>query len=549
MTKSPFESWQTADNSAETSAPVAPSSDGVDAPSTDSTVDHPATAAALALAPTSPAPPAPPKFPRPRWQQRLRQGIGILALGGLGYGLWAWLIRPPLRPYVLDISPSASQYAVTAQQTPLLNWQISHPNQVEAIIVRTLTEAGALVGEPQSYDLSGALPVELLAYCSQTRHRLTCQNVPTQVREPGQYRFEITLRPRASLNLPPVQTASSLVTITQRPLPTALELVPQQVIYSEAGTAASPNTPTLAPPVTGKGVELSWIVTHPAVLQDLLLVVRQPGGTTMGGRRFSLRNPENPTQITLPEELKPFCQIGQHLVCQGVPTGMTQVGQYQFELTPIPIGLEDTEEPITKVSEVVEIQPRPVGITAFRINGREAQPKYLVPVEPGQPIPGFQLDWQVEGGATTLVELLPSPGSVGKAGSLRLPLPPSGTTTITLRVSDGQNPPILRAVTFETFNPSPNPPIIINPEGQRASRPDPATGNTSQGQTAPPRSQPQTTLPRSQSQTTPPAAHTPAETPPNRPNVSLPSSPDQSQPPMLPDDLRNRDLEDLNLRF
>jgi len=539
MTQSPFESWQTSDNSAEGSAPATPSPDGMESLSAHSTVDHPATAAALALAP--PRPPAPPEFPRPRWQRRLRQGIGILALGGLGYGLWAWLIRPPLRPYVLDISTTASQYAVTEQQTPLLNWQISHPNQLEAITVRTLTEAGALVGDPLVYDLSGAsLPVELLAYCSQTHRQLTCQNVPTQVREPGQYRFEITLRPRGVLNLPPVQATSSLVSITERPLPTALELVPQQVIYSEAGTAASPNAPTLPPPVTGRGVELSWIVTHPAVLQDLLLVVRQPGGTTLGGRRFSLRDPENPTQITLPEELKPFCQIGQHLVCQGVPTGMTQVGQYQFELTPIPIGLEDTEEPATKVSEVVEIQPRPVGITAFRINGREAQPKYLVPVEPGQPIPGFQLDWQVEGGATTQVELLPSPGSVGKAGSLRLPLPPSGTTTITLRVSDGQNPPILRAVTFETFNPNPNPPIIITPEGQRTSRPNPATSTTSQGQTAPP---------SSQRQTAPPAARPPAEIPPNRPNVSLPSSPDQSQSPMLPDDLRNRAPEDLDLRF
>ena len=529
MAKSQLESWQTADNG-DLPSPTASSPQGSETSGTTPAMGNPATSAALALAPQPSWPQAATSFPRPVWQRRLRLGAGILALGGLGYGLWAWLLRPPLRPYVLDLSPSASQYAVTEQQTPLLNWQISHPRQVEAMVVRTLTPEGSLIGEPQSYDLSGSLPVELLAYCSQTHHRLTCQNVPTQVREPGQYRFEITLLPRVALNLPPVQATSSLVSITHRPLPQTLELVPQQVIYSEAGTVASPNAPTLAPPVTGRGVELSWIVTHPAVLQDLLLVVRKPGGTTLGGRRFSLRDPENPTQITLPEELQPFCQIGQHLVCQGVPTGMTQVGQYQFELTPIPVGLEDTEEPPTKVSEVVEIQPRPIGIAAFRINGQEADPKYLVPVEPGRPIPGFQLDWQVEGGATTQVELLPSPGSVGKAGSLRLPLPPAGTTTITLRVSDGQNPPILRAVTFETFNPNPNPPIIVNPEGQRPSPPANATPPSAQGQT------------------TPPVARPPAA-PPNPPNVSLPEAIPQSQPPILPEDLRNRPPEDLNLQF
>ncbi|MFH7243923.1 MAG: hypothetical protein ACHWZW_13855 [Spirulina sp.] len=526
MTRPQIEPWQTADGvNGETSSDTAPGS--------AMSADAPATAAALALAPQAASSPGgSPIRPRP-WRQRLRWGAGLLALGGVGYGLWA-LLRPPLRPYVLDVSPSASQYAVTEQETPLLNWQISHPRQVESLIVRTLSAEGSLVGEPQSYDLSGPLPVELLAYCSQTRQRLTCQNVPTQVRQPGQYRFEITLLPKASLNLPPVQATSSLVTLTQRPMPIALELVPQQVIYSEAGTPVSANTPTLAPPVTGNGVTLSWIVTHPEVLQDLLLVVRDPGGTTLGGRRFSLRNPENPTQITLPEELQPFCQLGQHLVCQGVPTGMVEVGQYQFELTPIPMGLGETEAPITKVSEVVEIQPRPIAITAFRINGREAAPKYPVPVEPGQPIPGFQLDWQVEGGSTAQVELLPSPGTVGKSGSLRLPLAHTGTTTLTLRVSDGQNPPIVRAVTFETFNPNPNPPpVIINPEGQRTN--------------APP-----SNAPRSN----PPAENAPASRPPSpaqpprsaQPNLSLPESV-QSQPPTLPEDLRNRDPEDLNLQF
>lgn len=528
MTRPQLESWQTEEGvDGENPADSAPGS----ALSADTRPNPPATAAALAVAPSAAASPGIAPSRRGVWRQRLRWGAGLLALGGVGYGLWAWLLRPPLRPYVLDVSPSSSQYAVTEQETPLLNWQISHPRQVETLVVRTLTAEGTLVGEPQEYALSGPLPVELLAYCSQTRQRLTCENVPTQVRQPGQYRFELTLLPKASLNLPPVQATSSLVTLTQRPMPMTLELVPQQVIYSEAGTAVSANTPTIAPPVTGNGVELSWIVTHPEVLQDLLLVVRQPEGTTLGGRRFSLRNPENPTQITLPEELKPFCQLGQHLVCQGVPTGMTEVGQYQFELTPIPVGLGDTETPLTKVSEVVEIQPRPLAITAFRINGREAEPKYLVPVEPGRPIPGFQLDWQVEGGSTAQVELLPSPGTVGKSGSVRLPLPPTGTTTLTLRVSDGQNPPIVRAVTFETFNPNPNPPpVILNPEGQR------------------------TNAPRSNL----PAANAPANRPPSsssqpsrspQPNLSLPESSSPAPPSTLPEDLRNRNPEDLNLQF
>jgi hypothetical protein len=159
-----------------------------------------------------------------------------------------------------------------------------------------------------------------------------------------------------------------------------------------------------------------------------------------------------------------------------VPSGMIEVGQYQFELTAVPINLGDAELPNPKQSEVVAIEPRPVRIASFTINGNDAQPKYLVPVEPGQQIPGFEVAWRVEGGSTARVELLPSPGSVGPQGTLSMPLSPSGTTTVTLRVTDGQNPPLVRAVTFETFNPRPNQPVIIN-QGSEA----PASG----GQTAP----------------------------------------------------------------
>ncbi|MGB3137609.1 MAG: hypothetical protein WBB18_12460, partial [Nodosilinea sp.] len=150
---------------------------------------------------------------------------------------------------------------------------------------------------------------------------------------------------------------------------------------------------------------------------------------------------------------------------RGVPTGMIDVGQYQFELTPVPVNLGDRELPAAKQSEVVSIEPRPVRIASFTINGRDAQPKYLVPVEPGQQIPGFQVAWRVEGGSTANVELLPAPGSVGLQGALSMPLTPAGTTTVTLRVTDGQNPPLVRAVTFETFNPRPNQPVIINQGG------------------------------------------------------------------------------------
>jgi hypothetical protein len=53
---------------------------------------------------------------------------------------------------------------------------------------------------------------------------------------------------------------------------------------------------------------------------------------------------------------------------------------------------------------------------------------------------------------------------------------------VTRRVTDGKNPPLVRAVTFETFNPRPNQPVIINQVGGGAPSGAP---NRSEGAPAP----------------------------------------------------------------
>ena len=102
------------------------------------------------------------------------------------------------------------------------------------------------------------------------------------------------------------------------------------------------------------------------------------------------------------------------------------------------MGLEEAGVlPDAKVSEVVEIQPRPVRITSFTVNGRNAEPKYLIPVDQGQSLPGFRIGWQVEGGSTARVELLPAPGFGRVAGHVA-PTPGSHRHHHRhLRVSDG----------------------------------------------------------------------------------------------------------------
>jgi len=482
----------------------------------------PATAAAITVVP--PAPTAVPRRPR-RWPWV----VAAVGLVGTVAGVGAWLLlRQPPSPFIVNVTPTTSRLSVAQQDPAAIDWQIAHPNQVETLVLRTYTDEGLLVGEPLSYDFAEGIPVALLPYCDILGTRLTCTGVPTAIRQPGQYRSELTLLAQERLDLPPETATSSLIRIDSLPLPTVVELAPTQVIYSEAGTQVT--GPRVPPAVTEAGVRLSWIINNPQTLQDVLLVAKQEDGTVLGGRRYSLRSPDSP-ELALPEALQPFCQIQPgRLVCQGVPTGMVGVGKYRFELTAVPVALEDGAEPATKTTEVVQIQPRPTAIVAFTVNGRPADPRYLIPVDQGDQLPGAMLRWSVQGGSTTRVELLPAPGSVGLEGTLPVPLSPSGTTTITLRVSDGTNPPLVRAVTFETFDPTPNPPPVVIQEPARPEQPVPP-----QPQPVPPAPLPADRL-QQRIQDAQPDASRPGDTLPNPsfpPSDPLPPEPDTSNPEAL----------------
>ena len=406
-------------------------------------------------------------MPRPWWQLLLAL-IALLGLiGALIWLIWWLFFKPPLKPEIIEFFPEESQYAAASQDVAEIGWQIENPDRIQTLKITGYDAEGKAISGPLTYDLSGkTLPAALAAACVEAQQVLTCRNVPTDARQPAEYTFELTVIPKGRFRAQPQSKTSSPVVITPVPLPTVAELVPDQVIYSEAGTVPTPDNPV--PPVSNKGVTLSWIVDNPAKLQDLLLVVHKEDGSVLGGRRYLLRNPDDPSQLQLPEELAPYCQLQGALICQGVPTGIGEVGKFTFELTPQAIGNPEPA-PEAKQTEIVEIQPRPVRIVSFQVNGQEAQPKYLIPVDQGQPIPGFVLSWKIEGGSTAKAELLPSPGSVGPEGSIPFPLSPEpGETTITLQVSDGFHDPILRSVTVTTFDPTPTDPAQAAAEAAAA---------------------------------------------------------------------------------
>lgn len=394
-------------------------------------------------------------LPRPWWQLLLAALATLGLVGALAFLIWWFFLRPPMPPQVTEFAVEDSQYAEANGDMARVRWQIEQPQQIKTLKLTGYSPDGEMLSGPLVYEfVNGQLPTALEPFCSQEKTLLTCNQIRTDAFLPGKYVFELTLLPQGRRPTP-VSLKSSPVEITAKPAPTVTALVPRSLFYREA----APGKPTPAEqsiPIADKnGVRLDWAVTMPQDLAALHLVGRDSEGRMVGDRWYEFAAPGQ-----LPEALRPFCSLGPVLICRNVPTGLTAVGEYRFELQALSVtdaqrARKPDPDAKPKPTEIVRIQPQTPQIVSFQINGREAPAKVLIPVRPGQLLPLVQLSWRVQGGSTTRVELTPSPGNVPLSGRVNFPLSPTASTTIALQVMSPDGKPLTRSVTVEVFNPTP----------------------------------------------------------------------------------------------
>ncbi len=135
-------------------------------------------------------------------------------------------------------------------------------------------------------------------------------------------------------------------------------------------------------------------------------------------------------------------------------TGTKKPGDYIFELRAIKKA-KGEDEIITKKTETIKILPKPVKIVNFKINGKSAPAKYLIPIKKDKSIPSVTLSWKVDASLGTKVELLPAPGTVSLKGSMPLTLDPKpGSLTLMLQATSTTGEQVVRSVILETYEPN-----------------------------------------------------------------------------------------------
>ncbi|WP_414579171.1 hypothetical protein [Anabaena sp. CCY 9402-a] len=441
---------------------------------------------------------------RPWWQFLLVLLTVLGSIVAIAFLLW-WLLKPPAPPKILRFQSSDATYQEANNGSIRLNWQIRNPKTLQTLTLNGIFVDGTAAVQPVVYNFNGQIPEELKQFC-QIQTTLTCANIPTDARKPGDYIFEL----QAFNQKNPEEAADTIKTNTIKiiPIPPAkiLEFASVKPIYQETPINLKTNNK-----ISPDTIRLNWKISDLDKIKQLQIIGRSPEGVVNSQPQIYNFNEE------IPNELQPFCRQQQNqLTCRSVPANNRTAGDYIFELQVFT--KTDTDKPsVLQKTDVIKLQPLPSQIVEFKINGSDPLPKYQILIDPqNQSKQAINLSWKVEGSSNMKVELLPAPGDIPRSGTILYPVnnQPSSETII-LQATSPTGEKVSRSVTIETFSP---PPQTLNPI-------QPQLPQLPTTQPTPPVIPP------------PPTAQNPSTTPGGTPSSTsptpLPTSPTPSQPGTL----------------
>ena len=465
--------------------------------------------------------------PRPWWLLFLLILAGVLTLAAIALLIWWIFFKPPDPPKILEFTSEDTFYQEADNDFVRLNWQIRNPNQIKKLSITGQSPDGSASVQPLVYDLSRGLPNELKEFCS-WRAVLTCRNVRTDARKAGDYVFDLKVFSKNSKDVPADVLKTNTIKIQPVGVPKIIEFDSAQPLYEEGKI----NSTLIKNTATGKtlllksdSILLNWKVNNPNQIKTLNLIGRtQEGAVSSPLKSFDFSQ-------GIPQQLEGYCTLEDTLTCKNVPTAVRQAGEYTFEMAIVPKKGQGEPADVKKTNSI-KVKSQPPQIVEFKLNGKEAMPKYVIPLSKKSIF--LPLSWKVAGGSDIKVELLPAPGTVPSAGLTYYPISQKpGSETITLQVKNASGEQISRSVTIETFDPTFGVQPSVAPSASPASK-SPSAPAAAKLPTLVPANPFQPASPTDQSS---PSANAPAS-PSSSPSPSSPSgaasSPAPSSSPSAP---------------
>mgnify|MGYP000521454675 CR=1 FL=1 len=148
-------------------------------------------------------------------------------------------------------SASGPVATASAQGPVNLSWEIVNPGQLTEVQVMTVDANNAEAALVQRYSFQGGkIPTNLAKYCT-FNQSLTCQNVPTAARQPGQYFFKLDVSYQQTQQSSTVSKTIGPMTIQAEPLKIASFQINGQKAPAKYVLPVGQNTLDLAWKVVG----------------------------------------------------------------------------------------------------------------------------------------------------------------------------------------------------------------------------------------------------------------------------------------------------------
>ena len=371
-------------------------------------------------------------------------------------------IQPVPIPKIIDkILPNKLTYEY--KEPIFLSWKLSNPSQIQE--VRIIEQGSDAAVTKNTIPLSQCKPQQLTP--GNNPATITCENIRITPAKAGSYTYKVEVISKENPSQPSDFKETDTIVVKPLPVPKIGQISSTKPFYEAA---------------KNEEIMLSWEISDAKQIKELRLISLAPDGSVNSQlKRYPIIN------NTLPAQLNKFCTLTNNLICQNVPTGAKQAGDYNFKLTVIPKQGE-AEPEIAKNTPNIKIKPippkpaTPVKIVYFKINGQDAseKPKHVYEINKDRKPVDIILSWKVEPGEDIKVELLPF-GDVQKpqgSKTYTLSKPPS-SVTITLRVTNKAGEQTTQSVTLETVEPS----RVIQPQSPSPGRTVP--GEIAPGETAP----------------------------------------------------------------
>lgn len=375
--------------------------------------------------------------PYPRSHGLKLLGLLLLALGTSSALLWQFLWRQPTGPAIAALRSSQAIVPQTGQKDIQLSWTVKNSEQLSKVVIFREHQGQSEVAKTFRFDQG--IPQELQRsslnqnsnFCEYDQPEtgvLECTGITTGTNNPGKYQFKIQAFSSDNASEPATQT-TGLIAFK----PNAVPLITR--FYAPASRTNASTSGPVASAIPGP-IKLNWEIANPSQLTEVqIMTVDANNAEAALLQRYQLGNGK------LPETLTKYCRFTPTLTCQNVPTAARKPGQYFFKIT---ASYQQEQQPFTlsKTIGPMNVQAENLRIASFLINGQQAPAQYVL--KPGQN--HVNLTWKVEGGNNPSVAILPSPGKIPVAGSMKYQLNPQQPGAITLQATDLNGKQVLQTV-------------------------------------------------------------------------------------------------------